>query len=70
MPIKCMQKSHYYYSKNIMDASVDEMEAFTGLRIYTAYLYQGQVKELASLHVLHEQDVDIDKTDTNTECWC
>jgi hypothetical protein len=53
-----------------MDASVDEMEAFTGLRIYTAYLYQGQVKELASLHVLHEQDVDIDKTDTNTECWC
>ena len=67
----CVEKPSYYYSKNIRDASVDEMNTFAGLRIYMAYLcmklsYQitGQV---TFFHVVYEQDVNIDKMNTNTE---
>ena len=86
------EKPNCYYSKNFKDASVEEMKAFVGLRIYMEYLcikpsyrdywssegtdfigFTPGFRNITTrdrflalwtfLHVVDEQDVNIDKTD-------
>jgi len=64
------EKPNHFYTKKFKDISFDEMKAFIGLRKYMVYIYiwnqaikiTGQVRDL-TLHVVDEQNVNIDKTD-------